>query len=168
MTSFLTSKTNSFWLKLWRSYEDLMRILWKSHEDLEGLERILKRSWRWYAITRDSLRPFECNLVTNPSSGALLLFWFSTSYTTNVTIHPLPRNTNQRVYDSFTTVVHFSSRYIIIFNDNYFNTTFTEFLQNFTLWNPLPCEICWEFERKSGYFWWIFWPNWSLLNGFDV
>ena len=115
---------------LWRSYEDLMKIPWRSNEDLEGLERILKRSWRWDAITRDSLRPFENNLVTNPSSGALLLFWFATSYTHNVTT-PL-HNTDQRVYDSFTTVVHFSSRYIIIFNDNQ-NTTFTEFRSNLTL-----------------------------------
>ena len=119
---------------LWRSYEDLMKIPWRSNEDLQGLERILRRSWRWDAITRDSLRPFESNLVTNPSSGALLLFWFATNYTTNVTI-PSP-NTNQRVYDSFTTVVHFSSRYIIIFNDNQ-NITFTEFRQNLTLSNPL-------------------------------
>ena len=108
-----------------------MKIPWRSNEDLEGLERILKRSWRWDAITRDSLRPFENNLVTNPSSGALLLFWFATSYTHNVTT-PL-HNTNQRVYDSFLTVVHFSSRYIIIFNDNQ-NTTFTEFLSN-RIWN---------------------------------
>lgn len=119
---------------LWRSYEDLMKIPRRSNEDLQGLERILRRSWRWDAITRDSLRPFESNLVTNPSSGALLLFWFATNYTTNVTI-PSP-NTNQRVYDSFTTVVHFSSRYIIIFNDNQ-NTTFTEFRPNLTLSNPL-------------------------------
>ena len=145
-----------------------MKIPWRSNEDLEGLERILKRSWRWDAITRDSLRPFENNLVTNPSSGALLLFWFATSYTHNVTT-PL-HNTNQRVYDSFTTVVHFSSRYIIIFNDNQ-NTTFTEFRPNLRLRNPL--EICWEFCGKwwiffGGYFWWIFWPYWSLLNGFDI
>ena len=119
---------------LWRSYEDLMKIPRRSNEDLQGLERILRRSWRWDAITRDSLRPFESNLVTNPSSGALLLFWFATNYTTNVTI-PSP-NTNQRVYDSFTTVVHFSSRYIIIFNDNQ-NITFTEFRSNLTLSNPL-------------------------------
>ena len=137
-------------------YENPMKIPWRSW-------RILRKSWRWDAITRTSLRPFESNLVTKPSSGALLLYHFDT------TEYPTWKfNTNQRVYDSFTTVVHFSSRYIIIFNDNYFNTTFTEFLQNFTLWNPPPCEICWEFERKSGYFWWIFWPNWSLLNGFDV
>ena len=143
-----------------------MKIPWRSNEDLQGLERISRRSWRWDAITRDSLRPFESNLVTNPSSGALLLFWFATNYTTNVTI-PSP-NTNQRVYDSFTTVVHFSSRHNHIQWQSEYHLYWIS-AESYIIKPPQNASKYAEsFVENGGHFWWIFWPYWSLLNGFDI